>query len=270
MESTEHREAKLQLASWLRNQVHIEVTITCCKYRKYGKKGEETYSKCKKSDVYVVSYFEGDSVEIEYASGRWIADVALVNQEAARLVFEVLHSSRTTTSRNTLWFEITADQILRQDPLARKVTLTCVRTDSECIGCLISSHDFASLFGKMWIDYAARKNRPCALCKAVAYTPVWQDAYSEGSSNYPVACCDKCLRENFDSIIFFSNVPRIIQREEQKRRKELSPRAESATQECKCDTQLLRREMELLKKENQLIQRELELLKKELEFARKK
>lgn len=266
MESTEHREAKLQLASWLSKQVHIEITLTCNKYRKYGKKGEESYSKCKKSDVYVVSYFDGDSVEVEYASGRWVADVAVVNQEAARLVFEVLHSSKTTTPRNTLWFEITADQILGQSPSARKVSLTCVRTDSECVDCLISTHDFASLFGKMWIDYSQRKNRPCALCKEVSYIPVWQDAYADGS-NYPIACCTKCLRANFDYISFFSNVPRIVQRPEQRRRRELSPR--TVIQVASDDNALLRREMELLKKENQLIQRELELLKKEIDFVQK-
>lgn len=273
MESTEHREAKLQLASWLSKQVHIEITITCNKYRKYGKKGAESYSRCKKSDVYVVPYFEGDCVEVEYASGRWVADVAVVNQEAARLVFEVLHSSKTTTPRNSLWFEITADQILSQSPSARKVSLTCVRTDSECLDCLMSAHDFASIFGKMWIDYSQRKNRPCTLCKEISYTPVWQDAYTEGSSNYPIACCTKCLRANFDYISFFSNVPRIVQRTEQRRRPELGSRHElsprAAVQVATDDNALLRREMELLKKENQLIQRELELLKKEIDFVQR-
>lgn len=268
MESNEHREAKHRLAQWLSDHIHVEVTITCNKYRKYGKKGAEHYSRCKKSDVYVIPFFEGDSVEVEHSRGRWIADVAIVNQETPRLVFEVLHSSKTTTPRDCLWFEISADQILDYSSSARKVSLTCVRTDSECIDCLISSYDFASLFGKMWIDYTARKSRPCFICKEITYTPVWQDSHSEENSNYPIACCVSCLRKHFDSISFFSNIPRVISRPYLQPR-QLPHEAEVTVVTQKADNELLRREMELLKKENQLIQRELELLKKEIDLITK-
>jgi hypothetical protein len=74
---------------------------------------------------------EGDTVSIEYRDpgGQYVADVALLNGNTVRYIFEVKHShSTTTTVRPEPWFEIPTECILdSQFKQGHSITLKCVR-----------------------------------------------------------------------------------------------------------------------------------------------
>jgi hypothetical protein len=77
-----------------------------------------------------VKYEEGDTVIIEYRDpgGQYVADVALLNGNTVRYIFEVKQSHITTTVRPEPWFEIPTDYILDcQFKQGHSITLKCVR-----------------------------------------------------------------------------------------------------------------------------------------------
>jgi hypothetical protein len=209
MESNEHRLAKDRIVTWLKNRIHIEIEISCKRYKRFGSKGNERYSRCRGYDIYVVKYFDNDEILPEYESANWRADVAVLNREKLRYVFEVFHSSRTTTQRQCLWFEISADQILRYPDDARKVTLRDLRADAKCIECYLSTQDFYPVLGKYWTDYKNGVSKVCTFCKEPDYKPVWQDADIEGNPGFPLASCDSCLRDKFEITMLLVHVPEI-------------------------------------------------------------
>lgn len=64
-----------------------------------------------------VEYQEGDTVNIEYRDpgGKYVADVAILNSNSVKYIFEIKHTHATITTRPEPWFEIKANSFSNND-----------------------------------------------------------------------------------------------------------------------------------------------------------
>ncbi len=113
-ESQLHKDAKYKLAEWLANCRPLEITWPCPKCG--GHTGGET--------EYEVLYIDGDEPVIEYRdpNGKYVADVALLNNGQIRYIFEVKHTHATTTTvRPDPWFEFTTAEIYSAENNSKEI-----------------------------------------------------------------------------------------------------------------------------------------------------
>lgn len=103
-ESSTHGAAKYKLRELLRTNHPISILGTSCEY-------------CNRSDNGVtIEYDPEDTFHTEYVlsdGGR--ADVAVINNNVIKYIFEVMHKHKTKIPRKEPWFEISADAILEID-----------------------------------------------------------------------------------------------------------------------------------------------------------
>jgi len=182
-ESQLHKDAKYKLHDKLKHKFPIVLNNNCPKCTTHP------------AGIYEVDidYQDGDDVIMEYRdpSGKYVADVAVVNDNKVRYIFEVKHTHRTTTSRPDPWFEITADNIIEEDSrindpehpeyedLGQKYYLDCVRTDTSryCDNCRIYEEKWVKylpkLRNKYGVERAWRQDSPCIECSRDQYNPVF-------------------------------------------------------------------------------------------------
>ena len=114
-ESQIHKDAKLLMKSLLDGKKSICITRKCdhCEQRVERDGGWE------ENDAYIIDYNENTKAYIEhrfhYADSNKSADVALVENDVIKYIFEICHTSRTKEeNRPEPWFEISAEDLIRK------------------------------------------------------------------------------------------------------------------------------------------------------------
>jgi hypothetical protein len=126
-----------------------EFVWSCCKTRYDG----DNCGGMEGGMEHEIHYEENDKIIIEYRdiNNKYIADVAIINDNKVKYIFEIKHTHSTTTNvRPEPWFEITTQQIFEEDINNKKdITLTCIRNNKNryCSNCRILDeeiicHDF--------------------------------------------------------------------------------------------------------------------------------
>ena len=194
-ESQMHKDAKYKLCERLNSKLPLTINNQCPKCGI----GPAAF------DSLEIEYKDGDTAVVEHRgpNGRWIADVAVLNNGALRYIFEVQHTHATTTNvRPEPWFEFTTEHIFEEeerilkgddDGLGEAYFLTCVRKDKSryCSGCTILTHSWADNLPRLTVRYGKERmwhqEQPCIICKTEQYSP----AFLRG----PRAICKICLGE---------------------------------------------------------------------------
>ena len=176
-ESQMHKDAKYKLAERLNDKYPININNDC--------------PKCTVSpavfDNYNIEYLDGDRAVVEYRdiNNKWIADVALINNDKIRYIFEIKHTHATITNvRPEPWFEFTTDNIFQQEQEVinnpnDEYFLSCVRTGKNryCDNCRIESEDWVNnlprLNKKYGVERMWKQDNPCIVCKGYSYSPVF-------------------------------------------------------------------------------------------------
>jgi hypothetical protein len=86
-----------------------------------------------------IKYEDGDEVMVEYrVSDKCIVDVAVVNKDKVRYVFEIYNTHKTTRETPEPWFEVDAKEILKK---TENVYIHCIRKDRYCSTCVKHAND---------------------------------------------------------------------------------------------------------------------------------
>jgi hypothetical protein len=183
-ESDLHKEAKLKLALWLNDKNNINIFWTCCKIRNDGKTcdGNMDIDECN------IKYDENDVVIIDYkdSNNNYIADVAVINNNNLKYIFEIKHPHSTTINiRPEPWFEIETIDIFDSEPNEKEndITLTCIRNNKNryCSNCRILDEEWVNnlplLNKKNGIEQQWEQENPCIKCNRIKYSPVFVRGY---------------------------------------------------------------------------------------------
>ena len=180
-ESQIHKDAKYRLSEILKNKLPFSIYQNCNNPRCGG--GVEVE----------MIYKDGDSVVLEYRDphGKYVADVAVINSEKSRIIFEIKNTHRTTTVRPEPWFEFNARECFEED----QIVFTCVRNNKECIRCKALKEDWINNVPSMKPYFRDRHNAwkqssPCLICKREKYNPIWSRGYR--------TLCGICLETDYD------------------------------------------------------------------------
>jgi hypothetical protein len=195
-ESEYHNDSKHKLAELLRKRGNIKIRWKCsydgcsrglcgintAKRQALGDTGSTKFGTTK------VKYEVGDTVRIEYRDpgGQYVADVALLNGNTVRYIFEVKHShSTTTTDRPEPWFEITTKCLLDlQFKQGHSIHLKCVReTPNRNRICQVCNMFYVNppdwirkiprLVRKVGVEGNWEQTLPCVHCGRARYNPVF-------------------------------------------------------------------------------------------------
>jgi hypothetical protein len=152
-ESQIHKDAKNKLAQWLQDKKPLKLKTKC----------SSCNGPCKNKKI---KYKDNDKVIVEYISQckKYIADVAIINDDNVRYVLEVTNTHRTIDNaaevRPEPWFDISADEIVNTDFDKKKVKLNCIRTDCSrfCNDCILICKE--SCYEEPWEGF-----KICSICK---------------------------------------------------------------------------------------------------------
>lgn len=186
-ESELHKEAKHKLASWLKQQKKIDIFWSCCKTKWNVKKCGISADDC------TIEYEENDKVEIEYrdVNNKYIADVAVINNNKVKYIFEIKNTHATITNvRPEPWFEIEALEVIQHED-TEEVALTCIRDNKNryCCDCRILDEAWANNLPRLYTktnvytqtDYGTAwcQESPCIKCGRCAYNAVFVRGYRQ-------------------------------------------------------------------------------------------
>ena len=196
-----HKDAKYKLADRLNKKLQIIINNQCPKC---------TAHPAVLTD-YEIEYRDGDNVVVEYRdpNGKYVADIAILNNNNIRYIFEIKHTHATlTTVRPEPWFEIdVADIFLREDIVQNpdhpeychgNYLINCVRTSRNrfCPNCRIELEPWVENIPRLNKRNGADNNwaqdKPCLQCKRIQYSPVWVKG--------PRQICKICLA-NYEDIL---------------------------------------------------------------------
>jgi len=125
-ESEIHKMSKHIIADLLRKRKIRTVICPCSKGCTYDEQ---------------IKYEDGDEVMVEYrVSDKCIVDVAVVNKEKVRYVFEIYNTHKTTRETPEPWFEVDAKEILKKTEDAY-IYMHCIRRDRYCSTCVKQAND---------------------------------------------------------------------------------------------------------------------------------
>lgn len=190
-ESQLHKDAKFRMAEILKQKSPISIEWACGNSNCRGSSGNS-------NDIV---YKHGDEVVIEYRdpSGKYIADVAVINEGKPRLIFEIKNTHATTTARPEPWFEFEAKEFYEDYNLdTTSYAFSCIRRSSmrECLGC--------ATLKEPWIDNIPRLDRnfdphkaweqshPCVICKRKLYSAIFCRGYRQ--------LCKICIESDYDEL----------------------------------------------------------------------
>lgn len=201
-ESQLHKDAKYKLQDKLKNKFPIQLDNFC--------------PKCSTNPAglyeHVIEYLDNDNVVIEYRdpSGKFIADVAIINDSKIRYIFEVKNTHTTTSVRPEPWFEIDANEIIEEELrinnpkhpeyelLGQKYYLNCIRTHKErfCGNCRIETEEWAKYLPFLEKKHGGEKwwkqDKPCMKCGRQQYSPVFIQGFRQ--------ICKMCICEHENSL----------------------------------------------------------------------
>jgi hypothetical protein len=210
-ESQQHKDAKLKLAEWLKQQFKIQINNSCPKCTIHpAVYDDEEY----KYDV-------GDSVVIEYRDPKhkYVADIAVLNNNKVKAIFEIKHTHETTTNvRPEPWYEITTDNIFEEEERLLNtdeskddyypLSLWCVRKSRNryCINCSVVFEKWAQnipiLTKRNGQETMWKQEAPCIICGAHKYSPQF--------INGPRQLCKICLATDYQKLKEIFDTPLFI------------------------------------------------------------
>jgi hypothetical protein len=157
-----------------------------------------------------IKYKEGDEALLEYRdkNGKWIADVALVNNGEVRYIFEIKNKHATITERPEPWFEIDATtlhqnideqmqeykrDILESPDFNYIFNIPCIRKNTlrKCYG--------SFCYKESWVRRIPEHNpkntdNSCILCKRTEeYIPTFDGCTSKFQGSGYIRLCQDCL-----------------------------------------------------------------------------
>ena len=121
-----HKMAKHVIADMLRKRKIKTIVCPCPKGCTYNEQ---------------IKYEDGDEVVVEYrVNDKCIVDVAVVNKEKVRYVFEIYNTHKTARETPEPWFEVDAKEILKKTEDAY-IYIHCIRRDRYCSTCVKRVND---------------------------------------------------------------------------------------------------------------------------------
>jgi len=181
-ESQLHKDAKYKLAERLRDKFIINISNSCPKC---------TASPTDMEDIQI-EYQENYVVIVEYRdpNNKYIADIAVLNNNKVRYIFEIKNTHATTTNvRPEPWFEINAEEIFEEedrlskndpkDILGQEYYLWCIRSVKSrwCANCRIETESWPEniplLFKKYGVERGWTQDAKCIVCNSKQYSPVF-------------------------------------------------------------------------------------------------
>ena len=194
-ESQLHKDAKYKVADWLKNKMKMKIGFQC--------------PKCTitpSQDDIDIEYTENDEVIVEYRgpNGIYVADVALINDNKVRYIFEIKHTHATLTEcRPEPWFEFSTEQIFETEKLYNNkefdyLMLGCERKSKNryCNSCKVGNEKWGEnlprLNQKGGQGVGWKQENPCIVCKRNSYNPVFAKGFRQ--------ICKICLDQNYDEL----------------------------------------------------------------------
>lgn len=179
-ESELHKEAKYKLASWLKEKKSISIAWQSCKCGTFDG-----------SMWHEIKYEENDNVVIEYrdVNNKYVADIAIVNGDKVKYIFEIKHTHYTITNvRPEPWFEITTQEIFEvenNEEMEEQKLLSCIRNGKNryCSNCRILEENWVNnlpkLYDKKGHETKWAQDKPCIKCGRGAYSPLYVKGYRQ-------------------------------------------------------------------------------------------
>lgn len=187
-ESESHRHAKLLLQKWLLARRAIEFGWSCQQQTSFGS--------CGVGVEHALRYKDGDEVVLEYRgpSGKYVADVAILNAGTPRYIIEIVHSHRTTTTcRPEPWFEVKASDIDEGCHYGEEIIYLedCrIHNPRFCSNCTVKCEPWVQhipiLVKKYGQERSWNQDEPCIGCGRSSYSPEW-------IAKRPRQVCKLCL-----------------------------------------------------------------------------
>ena len=214
-ESQQHKDAKFKFAERLKQKFTILITNNC-PYPKCGI-GPAVFD----MDKYI--YNDDDTVILEYRdpNNKYVADIAVINNNKVKTIFEIKHTHETTTNvRPEPWYEITTEQIFENETRIEsdnhlddgldknKYYIDCVRKSINryCFNCKITNENWAlkipMLNKKNGRETMWKQESPCIMCKATQYSP----QFIKG----PRQLCVMCAGTDYNTLKEMYNKPLFI------------------------------------------------------------
>lgn len=200
-ESQLHKDAKYKLADWLKNKMKITMDLDC--------------PECSStSDEIDIKYLDNDEIIIEYRDpdGKYIADIALINNNKVRYIFEIKHTHATLThTRPEPWFEISTEHLFttekeqiydnKQDCSnynELSVIIGCERKSKNryCNNCKAKTElwveNLPILNKKGGVEVHWKQENPCICCKRTSYNPYFSKEFRQ--------ICKICLDNEYEEL----------------------------------------------------------------------
>jgi|Laugrespbdmm15sd_2_1035082.scaffolds.fasta_scaffold11117_3 hypothetical protein len=200
-ESQIHKHVKSQFAELLKSQTPINIGWGCdtC--------NAECYFSQEKS---IIEYKPGDDIVLEYRekTGKWIADIAVINNGTLRYIFEIQNTHKTVTSRPEPWYEIHVDNFIYEHERINQeggdiYNFSCQRTDIDryCYGSFCWKHKWVKNI-PCFKDITYLETNPCLLCGCKNYEPQ-TDGFTDAFTDEYMRVCITCLlKDTYEKKLF--------------------------------------------------------------------
>jgi len=202
-ESENHKHAKRLLQKWLTEKKPMQFGWGCGNQTQFGT--------CGTADHYTehsIDYKDGDQVVLEYRDpkGKYIADVAVLNEGKLRYIIEVVHSHRTTTQcRPEPWFEVNANDVDEGCHYGEPtIFLESRRVNDKryCSNCTVKQQAWTTSIPVLPKKYGKERgweqDKPCICCGTDVYSPEW-------IASRPRQVCKICIGTQHEKVHEFVN-----------------------------------------------------------------
>jgi hypothetical protein len=192
-----HKHVKYQFAELLKAQTPIHIGWGCdmC--------NADCYFSQEKS---IIEYKSGDEVILEYRdeNGKWVADIAVINNGLIRYIFEIQNTHKTVTYRPEPWYEIHVDDFMNEYSRINQecgyiYNFSCQRSDIEryCYGSFCWKHTWVRNI-PCFKDIKQLESNPCILCGRRDYEPQTDGCTGVFTDEYLRTCLTCLLKDIYD------------------------------------------------------------------------
>jgi hypothetical protein len=177
----------------------------------WGCGNQTQFGTCGTADHYTehsIDYKDGDQVVLEYRDpkGKYIADVAVLNEGKLRYIIEVVHSHRTTTQcRPEPWFEVNANDVDEGCHYGEPtIFLESRRVNDKryCSNCTVKQQAWTTSIPVLPKKYGKERgweqDKPCICCGTDVYSPEW-------IASRPRQVCKICIGTQHEKVHEFVN-----------------------------------------------------------------
>lgn len=173
-ESQIHKDCKLKLAFILKNKIPLKIL-------------EKYEIKCNHLYIKNIDYDNDDEIIVEYRdiNNKYVADIAVLNNNNIKYIFEVYHTHQTVSNaRPNPWFEIKTNEILNIEDMDN-IQLTDVKIFNNCKECINLVKNKHKRYYKYNFKKYLNQNRECISCMG-------SGTYYAGSNVY--MNCPSCTK----------------------------------------------------------------------------